>query len=100
MMIKMSADDFDGDIEKHLPDWHIEDEKLTVKIGSKPHPMEEDHHIEWILVKTNKGFHVKFLSPNDMPEACFKLCNDEKVTYIYSHCNVHGLWKARVDKTN
>lgn len=93
-MVEITPDDYDAVIEKHVPDWCIEDGKLRVQIGSEEHPMEEEHHIEWIFVKTNKGFHVKFLSSHDKPEACFKLCEGEIITYIYEHCNIHGLWKT------
>lgn len=93
-MLRLTSSDHDGALEKHLPAYTCDGKKLNITVGSTPHPMEEDHYIEWILVQTNKGFHVKFLSPSDVPEAVFRFCMDERVEYIYSYCNVHGLWKV------
>ena len=49
--------------EKHVP--IIEGNK--VKIGSIPHPMDEDHYIEWIEAINEKETCKKFLKPGDKP---------------------------------
>jgi len=71
--------------EKHIP--IIEDKK--VKIGSVPHPMEEEHYIEWIEATSETGESCKiFLKPGDTPEAEFSF----EVKNARAYCNVHGLW--------
>ena len=71
--------------EKHIP--VIEGKK--VKIGSIPHPMDEDHYIEWIEVINKDKIPKKFLKPGDAPEAEF--CAEP--TSARAYCNLHGLWK-------
>lgn len=78
--------------EKHLPVVEKTDEKIKVKVGSIPHPMEEKHYIEWIEAQVNGQVYRKFLSPGNPPEAEFPI-KAEKVT-IRQYCNIHGLWKS------
>ncbi|MEK6935636.1 MAG: desulfoferrodoxin [Nanoarchaeota archaeon] len=73
--------------EKHIP--VIKGNKVIV--GSVPHPMIEEHYIEWIEATGEKGEVSKiFLKPNQKPEAefCFK------VKSAREYCNLHGLWKV------
>ena len=73
--------------EKHIP--VIEGKKVT--IGSVPHPMEEEHYIEWIEATSKTGETCKiFLKPGDKPEAEFSF----EVISAREYCNVHGLWKS------
>ena len=41
-----------GFTEKHRPVVNEEDDGATIKIGSIPHPMLEEHYIEWVEVIT------------------------------------------------
>ena len=79
--------------EKHLPIIEKNDNKLTVKIGSVPHPMETEHYIEWVEVLSGKKIYRKVFSPGDQPEAQFNLKTNEAIE-IRAFCNVHGLWKT------
>lgn len=84
--------------EKHLPVFEKEDTGVKVKIGSIPHPMEEKHHIEWIEVITKDDrTHMKFLSPDDAPEATFEI-SYEHINSIREHCNIHGLWSLKLQE--
>jgi len=66
---------------------------VKVKIGEVPHPMEEDHFIEWVEVKTSDGkTGEKFLKPGDEPEVIFYTRKD--LVQVRAYCNVHGLWKV------
>ncbi len=77
--------------EKHVPVFEKEGNKITVKVGDVPHPMEETHFIEWIEVVFKSGKACKvFLSPSDEPKAFFE--SDEDVMQIREYCNLHGLW--------
>jgi len=98
IMTKLIPDNLDGSLEKHIPVWKLSGNNIEIRIGEKEHPMETDHYIEWIFLKTNIGFHSKFLSSNCNPEACFKLCPGERPEYIYCYCNLHGIWKSCVDE--
>lgn len=91
-MIKLETNVTDGAVEKHVPEVLVGDKKILVKIGSVLHPMTEQHHIEWIMMQTNKGVYFKKLNPGDSPETDFVL-NDETPIAIYDYCNLHGLWK-------
>ena len=78
--------------EKHVPVVSQEGNVVKVKVGSVTHPMLDVHYIEWIVLETTKGFHVKHLNPGEEPRADFVL-TDETVVAAYEHCNLHGLWK-------
>lgn len=94
-MRELEAGTTDGKKESHVPVCTIKDNKLEVRIGENPHPMEKDHYIQWIEVVTNKGIMRRFLEPGDEPVVHFKLCDGEKVCGVYEYCNIHKLWKAK-----
>ncbi len=76
--------------EKHLPVVEKEDGKTKVKVGSVPHPMEEEHFIEMIEVITTDGRILrKYLKPGQKPEAEF---DAEDVKEVREYCTIHGLW--------
>jgi len=81
----------DASKEKHVPDVTIEGDMVSVKVGSAPHPMLPEHHIEWIYVQTDCGGERKNLSPGDEPSARFGL-KDEKALAVFAYCDLHGLW--------
>ncbi len=77
-------------VEKHLPTYQIDNDKLIVRVN---HVMEEEHFISCIgLVTKNQEIMVQF-SKNDSPIAEFPY---EKGSTIYAYCNKHGLWKTEV----
>ena len=80
----------EGLTEKHIPTFERKGNDLVVTIGSIPHPMTEDHYIEYVELETNKGFYRK--SPIKDPVVTFKLEEGEEVLNIYAFCNIHGLW--------
>ena len=80
--------------EKHVPVAEVQGNEVLVKVGSVPHPMLEEHSIQWIALETNKGSQIKYLRPGEKPEANFALVEGEKVDAVYEYCNLHGLWKA------
>ena len=85
----------DAALEKHVPAVEVKGTAVLVKIGEVTHPMLPEHHIEWILLETKKGFQIKYLAPGEAPKAVFAL-HDEKPVEVYAYCNLHGLWKADV----
>ena len=84
----------DASLEKHVPVYKVENNKVIVNVGSVVHPMIEEHYIEWVSLVTNKGVERKFLKPNEEPTVSFVILEDEKVEEVYAYCNLHGLWKA------
>ena len=80
--------------EKHIPVVEVEGAKVSVKVGSVEHPMMPAHFIQWIALETNQGSQIKYLKPEEKPEAVFALAEGEDVVAVYEYCNLHGLWKA------
>jgi superoxide reductase len=79
--------------EKHVPVIERIDGGFRVEVGSVPHPMVEEHHIEWIELLVNGNTYMRFLDAGDRPEAVFMIETDSEPT-AREHCNVHGLWKG------
>lgn len=84
----------DAAVEKHVPVITTEGNKVTVTVGSVAHPMAEEHFIQWILLRTDKGNQRKLLKPGEEPKAEFMLLDGEKPLEAYEYCNLHGLWKG------
>lgn len=81
----------DAAVEKHIPVVEKVDGGVKVKVGSVPHPMAQEHFIEWIQVIAGGASYRKFLDPGNEPEATFPV---QDVELAREHCNLHGLWKA------
>ncbi len=82
----------DEGLEKHIPVIEKTDKGVLVKVGSVPHPMEEEHYIEWIEIIADGKSCRKFLKPGDKPEAKFEVKADNITAREY--CNIHKLWKS------
>ncbi len=83
--------------EKHIPVVTVTDNIVSVSVGSEPHPMTQEHSIQWIYLQTDKGLHSKFLEAGDAPEATFAVY-DEKPLAVYAYCNLHGLWLNEIEE--
>lgn len=82
----------EGAGEKHLPVVEEVANGILVKVGSVPHPMENDHWIQFIEVFTKDNFVIrKDLNPGDKPEAVFNVKKAD-VKLVREFCNKHGLW--------
>ena len=84
----------DASLEKHVPQFKVNGDTVTVNVGSIDHPMIPEHYIEWVAIQTKLGNQRKALHPGDKPEVCFSLCDNDEVVAVYAYCNLHGLWKA------
>lgn len=91
-MQKLEAQTADAANEKHVPVIEKIDGGIKVKVGSVPHPMTDEHYIEWIAVDADGKTCRRFLKPGDEPEAIFKV--DADSVTAREHCTVHGLWKG------
>ena len=95
-MTELIADSSDGATEKHVPVIEIDGEVVTVKVGEVPHPMIEEHYIQWICLHTEKGVQFVHLNPGEAPEAVFTLAPDDAVIEAFDYCNIHGLWVSKL----
>lgn len=94
----------DGKLEKHVPVIKVinavsdgrKAAAVVVEVGTIPHPMGEEHYIQWIILETNLGFLVHYLNEYDQPCAVFPLTEDEKPVAAYEYCNLHGLWRTEM----
>ena len=84
----------DAAVEKHVPVYEVNGQKVEVKVGSVEHPMVDEHYIEWIALETKQGNQRKSLSPGQSPSVCFSICEGDEVVAVYAYCNLHGLWKG------
>ena len=79
--------------EKHVPIVEKTKTGVRVKVGSVPHPMDENHYIEWILLVAEGIAYRKCLKPGDKPEAEF-CAKSTGMLIVRAYCNIHGLWKG------
>lgn len=93
-MTELRPSSTDGAAEKHVPVYEVEDNMVHVKVGIEPHPMEQIHHIEFIVLETDKGFQLKKLAGCKDAVSCFKICDKEKILNAYEYCNLHGIYKT------
>ena len=82
--------------EKHIPAVRVEDDVVTVNVGSVNHPMQDAHYIEWVQLVTDRGIQRKYLAPGEEPNVSFRLGNEKPVA-VYAYCNLHGLWKTELN---
>ncbi|MGL6298437.1 MAG: desulfoferrodoxin family protein, partial [Methanobacteriaceae archaeon] len=80
--------------EKHVPVIEKVADGIKVKVGSVPHPMDDDHYIAVIELTSKDNVYRKTLKPGDAPEAVFNVnaALDDLVAKEY--CTLHGLWQA------
>jgi superoxide reductase len=89
----------DASTEKHIPIISKEEEnKITIKVGEVPHPMTEEHYIEWIEKDVDGKICRKHLQPGEEPEAKFCLKDPDSKVKAREYCNLHGLWKSGEEK--
>jgi len=82
----------DAAVEKHVPVVEKTDGGVRVKVGSVPHPMTEEHHIEWVQVIEGERACRKYFKPGEAPQA--DLCGEAQKVTARAYCNLHGLWQG------
>jgi superoxide reductase len=80
--------------EKHVPVVEKSASGIMVKVGSVPHPMEDNHYIEWVEVRSGENVYVRGFKPGEKPESEF--CIPQTNVKVRAYCNVHGLWTNQV----
>ena len=81
-------------VEKHVPVYKREDDKIIVTVGEVEHPMTEEHYIMFVALVNNQNINIVKLNSSDKPEAIFPYL---KGSQIYAYCNLHGLWMNEVE---
>ena len=94
VMLEMEPNTVDASMEKHKPELEYDGNNVIVRVGKLLHPMENAHHIQWVILETSHGYYKRHLQPGSDPVARFTLQDDEKVRSAYEYCNLHGLWKS------
>ncbi len=82
----------DAAVEKHVPIIEKTEIGIKVIVGEVPHPMTEEHHLEWIEVLCDGKSYRHFLVPGNLPEAEFQISGENIIARAY--CNLHGLWRS------
>lgn len=95
-MTRETANQTDASVEKHVPACKRDGLHVQIMIGSSPHPMTENHHIEWILLLTTHGIYVRNVGKNSEAVADFQIRADEAAVAVYAYCNLHGLWMKKM----
>lgn len=80
--------------EKHVPEVKRDGNEVKVKVGLQPHPMEENHFIQWIEAVTDNRTYIEFLKPGNPAEAVFRI--EGNILKIRAYCNLHHLWKKEI----
>ncbi|MCQ2052152.1 MAG: desulfoferrodoxin [Bacteroidaceae bacterium] len=95
-MVELKPGTTDGKVEYHVPVSECAgNSTINVKVGEQPHPMTNEHHIEFIYLETENGGMICFLDPTGQASATFCGCNDMAVA-VYAYCNLHGLWRSDI----
>lgn len=94
-MSEIIPGEIEASLEKHIPEFKVEGNKVYVTVGSVEHPMAPEHYIEWVSIQTKQGNQRKQLQPGQEPKVCFSICDCDEVEAVYAYCNLHGLWVAK-----
>lgn len=78
--------------EKHLPVVQKNGNKIIARIGSVPHPMIEEHYIEWVEVIIGDTVQRIYLHPGEEPVAEFVIQDNNAKMMVRAFCNIHGIW--------
>lgn len=94
-MVHMPEQTADSSKEKHVPIIEKKDGGFNVTVGSTPHPMLENHWIQWIELVVDGQRMIRELKNGDEPKAHFS-CSIENPKKIVAreYCNIHGLWRG------
>jgi superoxide reductase len=79
--------------EKHVPVIEKTETGIRVKVGALPHPMDDDHYIEWIEVSPGDSVLIHGLRRGEKPEFEFPVHKAD--VKVRAYCNKHGLWTNR-----
>ena len=87
--------------EKHVPVIENMGTSHVIKVGSIPHPMIDEHYVQFIEIISKDGRYLKrkYLNPNEEPEMVIKCMNDGDFE-AREYCNIHGLYTSKEGENN
>ncbi|MCL2172770.1 MAG: desulfoferrodoxin [Candidatus Bathyarchaeota archaeon] len=96
-MSELIPNTVEASIEKHLPliTKGLVADSISVQIGSILHPMENEHHISFVYVESERGGQCRYFKVGEEPKLVFCFSNDKPIA-VYAYCNLHGLWKTEI----
>lgn len=92
-MIELISNTIDAALEKHVPSYKVNGDKIDVSVGEVEHPMLDNHYIMFIAQVFCDNVNMVDLKPGDKPVAQFDYIDG---CQIYEYCNLHGLWVTDV----
>lgn len=93
-MVKLVANSTDATTEKHVPVIERDGNRVTVKVGENPHPMEAKHYILFIEVLAGqKAYRHNFNEGDGLAEATFTIEDQEIKARAF--CNLHSFWESK-----
>lgn len=92
-MVRAEENVVDASTEKHIPVVERADDRMVVRVGDVPHPMDPSHYIEWIEVNSGPDLFVRGLKPGNEARATFP--GYREGVKVRAYCNLHGLWTNR-----
>lgn len=99
-MLELRPGMTDGALEKHLPVYIMRENMICVTVGEQAHPMTDMHHIDFIVLETDKSCYLRRVFKEGCsdctPQACFYPAPEEKPIAIYEYCNLHGLYVTKL----
>ncbi|MEA3355267.1 MAG: desulfoferrodoxin [Patescibacteria group bacterium] len=93
-MVLMTEKTSDEGLEKHVPVIEKSGSKIKVTVSTTKHPMEKDHHIQWVELTTKDQVIRKTLKPDQTPIVEFDLNTNDSPIKARAYCNLHGLWSS------
>ena len=89
-LLKPKTND-DSANEKHVPVFEKTENGLEIRVGSTPHPMEDNHYIMFVetISKDKNDMHLHYLYPSQEPKVLVKDCS-ESLNKAMEYCNMHG----------
>jgi superoxide reductase len=94
-MKELTPNTTDAAKEKHVPVIERSGNKVTVKVGSVPHPMTKEHYILFVeLLAGDKILRHDFKEGDTVAEATF-IVEDDIPLQAREYCNLHSLWGTK-----
>ncbi len=93
-MLELKPNTIDASQEKHVPViTKLGQGHYRVSVGSEPHPVTDEHHIDFLYLATEHGGQLRYFTVGESAVADFTDCEDP-IIGAYAYCNLHGLWYA------
>jgi superoxide reductase len=94
-MKELTTNTTDAAKEKHVPVIERSGNKVTVKVGSIPHPMAKEHYILFVeLLAGDNVLRHDFKEGDTVAEATF-IVEENVPLQAREYCNLHSLWGTK-----